>query len=120
MSNTWRVRAGADSRLEGDVLHVAAIDMQILPDGESGARAGEERDRGGDILRRAQPADDAVSERIVVHGWGMLTDLIPEIHCSYTRSSVVFHNDFHCIVGFPRCAIRRNCAPFFWSTESVV
>src|SRR5690242_930564 len=41
------------------VLHVAAVDVQILADCETGTRAGEEGYGVGDVFRLAEPPDDA-------------------------------------------------------------
>src|SRR5579885_1873082 len=58
-------RRGAPARSERDVLHVAAVDVQVLPDGEPRLRAREEGDRGGDVLGLAEAADHAVLKRIL-------------------------------------------------------
>ncbi len=57
-----------------DVLHITAIDVQVLPDGEAGDRTGEEYHGGGHILRLAQTPDDAVRLRVRQHRRRLLPD----------------------------------------------
>ena len=50
------------------MLHVTAINMQILSHRESGYRAGQEHHRGGDILGGAQTSDNTFFQGVLIGG----------------------------------------------------